>query len=109
MQESASEITRREALASMLSAAGFATLAGSLPLLASSCVSQDPWTPAALTVEQDQLVTALVETIIPETDTPGAAAALVNRYVDLMLSEWHEPDNVQIFMDGLILILFIWD
>ena len=41
-----------------------------------------------LTEHQDAMVRVLAELIIPETDTPGAAAAHVNRFVDVMLAEW---------------------
>jgi hypothetical protein len=48
----------------------------------------DPsWTPAFLTADQDRLVTTMAEAIIPATDTPGATAAFVNRYVDAILSD----------------------
>jgi hypothetical protein len=48
----------------------------------------DPsWKPIFFDEHQNQLVIALTELIIPETDTPGAKAALVNRYLDLLLNE----------------------
>jgi hypothetical protein len=44
------------------------------------------WVPSTLTPRQDEAVIALTELIIPATDTPGAKAALVNRFVDHVLS-----------------------
>jgi hypothetical protein len=44
------------------------------------------WAPSTLTPRQDEAVIALTELIIPATDTPGAKAALVNRFVDHVLS-----------------------
>jgi hypothetical protein len=44
------------------------------------------WTPSVLTPSQNESVIALTELIIPATDTPGAKAALVNRFVDHVLS-----------------------
>lgn len=54
-----------------------------------------------LDLDQDRLVTALAETIIPATDTPGAAAAGVSRFIDLLLTEWLEAEEVQEFLTGL--------
>jgi len=45
------------------------------------------WRPSVLDDHQNQTVIALTELIIPATDTPGAKAAQVNRYVDLFLRD----------------------
>jgi hypothetical protein len=44
------------------------------------------WSPSVLTPHQNDAIIALTELIIPATDTPGAKAALVNRFVDHVLS-----------------------
>jgi hypothetical protein len=44
------------------------------------------WTPVLLNAQQNETLTALGEAIIPATDTPGAKGALVNRFLDLVLS-----------------------
>jgi hypothetical protein len=47
----------------------------------------DPnWKPAFLNADQNDSLIALSDVIIPATDTPGAKAALVNRFLDLLLS-----------------------
>jgi hypothetical protein len=47
----------------------------------------DPnWKPAFLTDHQNETLIVLSDLIIPATDTPGAKEALVNRYLDLLLS-----------------------
>ena len=47
----------------------------------------DPhWKPAFLNDHQNQTLIALSDVIIPATDSPGAKAAFVNRYVDLLVS-----------------------
>ncbi len=58
------------------------------------------WKPSFLSADQDRLVTAIAEAIIPATDTPGATAAFVNRYVDALLqdADKHERDD---FLRGL--------
>jgi len=45
------------------------------------------WTPRVLTAWQDRVVTSLTELIIPATETPGAAAARVNRFIDQVLRD----------------------
>jgi Gluconate 2-dehydrogenase subunit 3 len=58
------------------------------------------WTPVFLSAQQNQTLTVLSEAIIPATDTPGARAALVNRFLDLVISA--EPENIQKpFLDSL--------
>ena len=55
-----------------------------------------------LTEHQNALVSALAELIIPETDTPGATAAQVNRFVDVMLAEWFDEHEREAFLRGLV-------
>ncbi len=45
------------------------------------------WAPSVLDAHQNETVIALTELIIPATDTPGAKAANVNRYIDLFLRD----------------------
>jgi hypothetical protein len=58
------------------------------------------WKPKVLDAHQDETVTVLSELIIPATDTPGAAAALVNRFVDEVLAD-AEDGARQEFVAGL--------
>jgi hypothetical protein len=51
------------------------------------------WTPIFFNAHQNETLIELSEAIIPATDTPGAKAALVNRFIDLVLSV--EPPAVQ--------------
>ena len=64
-------------------------------------VPTEEWVPRTLDASQDRLVTAIAEAILPTTDTPGAAAAGVNQFIDLLLSEWLEPEEVDRFLAGL--------
>ena len=58
------------------------------------------WTPNVLTVHQDDTLTTLCELIIPQTDTPGAKDALVNRFIDSVLQE-ATPADRDAFLNGL--------
>lgn len=58
------------------------------------------WAPSVFDGHQNDTVIALTECIIPETDTPGAKAANVNRYMDLLLRDG-DPRRRQQFLEGL--------
>ncbi len=113
MGTSETDINRRRALTQL--AAGAVGVA-SLPLWVESlCVqarveaqtraaqaaaSATAWTPSVLTARQNEAVIALTELIIPATDTPGAKAALVNRFIDHVLSTADVKERSE-FMRGL--------
>jgi hypothetical protein len=50
---------------------------------------------------QHELVDVAAELIIPETDTPGARAARVADFIDLIVAEWYTPEEQKRFLDGL--------
>ena len=55
---------------------------------------RDPnWKPSFLNEHQNRTLITLSDVIIPPTDTPGAKQALVNRYLDLLLSV--QPEEFQ--------------
>ena len=66
----------------------------------SKALARPDWKPAFLSEHQNQTLIALSDLIIPETDTPGAKTALVNRFIDLVLAaETH--DTQQAFLNSL--------
>ena len=46
-------------------------------------------------------VVAMIDQIIPATDTPGAKGARVNEFIDVILTEWATPEERKNFLDGL--------
>lgn len=56
---------------------------------------------AFFTEEEREAVTVLSDLIIPETDTPGAVEAGVVDYIEMIVSEWMNPDERERFMRGL--------
>jgi gluconate 2-dehydrogenase gamma chain len=56
------------------------------------------------TPEQRALVAAISERIVPTTDTPGAIAAGVPAFIEMMLADWYEPTDRNDFMTGLGLV-----
>ena len=59
------------------------------------------WRAGTLTAEQGELVATIAEHIIPATDTPGARAAGVHRFIDVVLSDYYKDEERQRFLDGL--------
>jgi len=58
------------------------------------------WTAQTLDEHQLATVEVLGDLIIPFTDTPGAKAALVHRYIDLFLTDGPNGERVR-FLEGL--------
>ena len=54
-----------------------------------------------LNAHQNATVVTMTDLIIPETDTPGAKAARVNEFIDVILTEWATPEERQNFLNGL--------
>lgn len=50
---------------------------------------------------QNETVATIAELIIPATDTPGARAALVNQFIDLIVAEWYTEEERSRFLNGL--------
>ncbi|MDA2928212.1 gluconate 2-dehydrogenase subunit 3 family protein, partial [Acidobacteria bacterium AH-259-G07] len=53
---------------------------------ASKELARPDWKPVFLSDHQNETLVVLSDLIIPETDTPGAKAALVNRFIDRLLA-----------------------
>ena len=53
---------------------------------ASKDLERADWKPEFMDQHQNETLIALSDQIIPATDTPGAKAALVNRFLDLLMS-----------------------
>ncbi len=66
----------------------------------SSETPEADWKPLFFDKHQNDIVVALTELIIPQTGTPGAKAAQVNRFIDLMLNE-EAADRQKRFLEGL--------
>jgi hypothetical protein len=67
---------------------------------ATAAIAAQTWAPRTLTAHQNEQVVALSELIIPATDTPGARAANVNRFVDQVLTD-ADPKVRASFVQGL--------
>jgi hypothetical protein len=94
---------RRNALKLLAGAAAFPLLSSDALALFRTIQSQVPDKTSfkVLTVPQQAIVETMSEVIIPATDTPGAKAARVSEFIDLILSEWSDEDDKKQFLDGL--------
>ena len=113
MATSNSDLNRREALRTLaVSAVGAATSPIWIETLialarehahtqaAGGAMTAPQWTARLLTPHQNETVVALTELIIPQTDTPGAKAVNVNRFIDWVLSEAPAAERDK-FISGL--------
>lgn len=57
--------------------------------------------PKTLNPHQDATVTAMAETILPQTNTPGAKGAKVNEFIDVILTDWATAEERKQFLSGL--------
>ncbi len=74
--------------------------AGLVSVAVAGLPAAESWTAQTLDAHQMATVEALGDLIIPVTDTPGAKAALVHRYVDLFITDGPDTERVR-FLDGL--------
>jgi hypothetical protein len=59
------------------------------------------YTLRTLNPHQNATVVAMIDLIIPATDTPGAKAVGVNEFIDLILTDWAHDDERKRFLSGL--------
>ena len=103
----AGSIDRREALRRTALLLGGAISAPTLAAMLAGCetppsgAGESGWTPRALSDVQGAQIATIAEHIIPATDTPGARAAGVHRFIDTMLAEYYSPEERSAFLAGL--------
>jgi len=101
----ADAIDRREAIRRAALLFGGALSASSIAGVLAGCSGSDVhaagWTPRAFSAEQAELAATIAEHILPQTDTPGARAAGVHRFIDAMLADYHRPEERERFLAGL--------
>src|SRR5437016_13538601 len=64
-------------------------------------VPDGTWRPQALTPDQAELVATIADQILPATDTPGARAVGVHRFIDALLAESYPAAERERFLAGL--------
>ena len=56
---------------------------------------------SSLNTLERKMINVLAELILPETDTPGANAAGVPSFIDMMVSDWYIAEDKKEFINGL--------
>lgn len=79
---------------------GLSELALSSAAPAQSAAGTAAWTPRVFTAHQDATVVEISELIIPQTETAGARAAQVDRFIDTVLED-APADERDSFLRGL--------
>jgi glucoside 3-dehydrogenase (cytochrome c) hitch-hiker subunit len=94
---------RREALRLMGAASVFSVLSSDLftATLQAQLAANQAGTLRTLSPAQNEIVVAMSDVMIPATATPGAKAAKVNEFIDLILTEWATEEERKIFLEGL--------
>jgi hypothetical protein len=94
---------RRDALRLLAAAATLPLLSRDAFTLFQEVHQQLPPTAAlkALDTHQNATVVTISELIIPQTDTPGAKAARVNEFIDLIVADWYDEQEKSAFLTGL--------
>jgi gluconate 2-dehydrogenase gamma chain len=98
------DITRREAVRRLSLLLGGTASASTITALLSGCRARPTpvdWAPSALSSAQLDVLGAVVDHIIPRTDTPGARDVGVPAFIDLLLDRWAEADERDRFLEGL--------
>lgn len=94
-------ITRREAIVRVSAIFGGIALVGQSAMLALPSTSKAQTADVLFEDEQVALLDEIAETILPETDTPGAKAARVGAFMALMVTDAYYPQDQAIFKDGM--------
>ncbi|GAA0547132.1 gluconate 2-dehydrogenase subunit 3 family protein [Chitinophaga japonensis] len=93
-------MNRRDAIKNVALLLGSAISASTLAAL-EGCKSSAPKNYALEAPETKSILAEIAETIIPETDTPGAKAAKVDEFIVLMMNDCYEQKDQQVLLDGL--------
>jgi hypothetical protein len=101
----ATSVNRRDALQGLSAVTAHALFPSVLSEAASAVTRIDAtgeaWTPQWIPKERAAMLEALVDTILPRTDTPGAREARVQVFVDLALRDCYTAEEQRLFIAGL--------
>jgi gluconate 2-dehydrogenase gamma chain len=92
---------RREALRLLMAGGVLPTLPSDLFALFQGAHPASGYTLRTLDAHQNETVVAMIDQIIPATETPGAKGALVNEFMDVVLTEWANDEERRNFLSGL--------
>ena len=91
----------RRDLLRVLSAAAVAPVLPEVTLLLKQAQTSAGYGLRTLNPHQNAIVVAMIDLLIPATDTPGAKAARVNEFMDVILTDWATAEESARFLAGL--------
>ena len=96
-------MNRREAIRRAALYSGLAAGSPWIVAVLNGCQAEPQlgWQPRTLSEEQARLVASIVDRILPATNTPGATEVGVDRFVDVMLSDFFSEQEREEFLTGL--------
>ena len=99
-------IDRREVLKTLTLITGYTLTAGAASAFLAGCKSEGVAASTTgeaniLSKEQMETIAAVVERILPKTDTPGALDAGVDQYVSLAVNKFYKEEDQKKFLDNL--------
>ena len=94
-------MNRRDALRLLTAGAVIPALTPELFAIYRQAHPEGSYSLRTLSPHQNDTVVAMIDQIIPATDTPGAKGARVNEFIDVILTEWAKDDERHNFLDGL--------
>jgi len=92
---------RREALRVMFAGAVLPVFTPEVFAMFRQAQPPPGYTMRTLTGHWNDTVVAMIDQVIPATDTPGAKGARVNEFIDVILTEWALPAERKSFLEGL--------
>ncbi|HKW32618.1 MAG TPA: gluconate 2-dehydrogenase subunit 3 family protein [Candidatus Acidoferrum sp.] len=94
-------MNRRDALRMLTAGAVLPALTPELFAFYQQAHPNGPYSLRSLSPHQNDMVVAMIDQIIPATETPGAKAVRVNEFIDVILTEWANDQERHRFLDGL--------
>jgi len=88
-------MNRRDAIKNTVLVGGTSALGISLLSILQSCQSEprSSWNPVFLNNDHTKLVSALVDTVLPKTDTPGGLDVKVDLFIDQVLGKIYNEEG----------------
>lgn len=94
-------MNRRDALRVLTAGAVLPALSPELLAFYRGAHPEGAYSLRSLSPHQNDTVVAMIDQILPATDTPGAKGARVNEFIDVILTEWANDEERRNFLSGL--------
>ncbi len=94
-------MNRRSALKNLTMSLGYTVAAPTIFNMFASCTAEvETWKPLFLSPEEKHMVTHLMDSILPTSDTPGALDINIPQFLDLMYYDIEKKEKQELFRKG---------